>query len=100
MKRIINILVTLIVAALVYYFTLPALNFHSIGIYIYIGFIAVFYGVISMINDPNVKLVMKGKQLRFEDNAPIQLFIIIKSHNTQKILNLMVVLMITTAYLK
>ncbi len=77
MKRIINILVTLIVAALVYYFTLPALNFHSIGIYIYIGFIAVFYGVISMINDPNVKLVMKGKQLRFEDNAPIQLFIII-----------------------
>lgn len=49
LKIIINILVTAIVAGVVFYFSLPALNFHSMDLYFYIAIVCVAYGLISWV---------------------------------------------------
>lgn len=43
MKRIINILLTLVFAFIYYYLALPAINIHNLGLYIYIALIIICY---------------------------------------------------------
>ena len=43
-----RILYTLLFALVVYYFTLPAFNLHSLGFYMYVIFVALFYLMISL----------------------------------------------------
>ena len=50
MKRIINLLITLVIAAIVYYFTLPAINLNNMGFYIFIFFIIILYAVLNTIS--------------------------------------------------
>lgn len=51
-KRIgIPVIITLIYAAIVYYFALPALNIHSAGCWIYVISILALYGLLGLIGD-------------------------------------------------
>ena len=66
-RKIINIVITLVVAFLVYYVTLPAINLNNIGFYMYVAFIALFYAVISTFSSFNtVELFHKGKRIKVD----------------------------------
>ena len=60
MKRLINILITLVIAAIVYYFTLPAINLNNIGFYIYIIFVTFVYGMLDTFNRKDAIIIKKG----------------------------------------
>lgn len=49
LKIIINIIVTLIIAAITYYFMLPALNFKAVEIYLYAAIMLVVYSAVNYI---------------------------------------------------
>jgi len=49
LKILINLLVTAVVAAGVYYFTLPVFNFHSMDLYFYIAVVVAVYGAMAWI---------------------------------------------------
>lgn len=61
-KTIINIVLTLIVAALGYYFMLPALNFKDIKLYFYIGLVVMAYPVFSFFTS---KALMRPEYLPY-----------------------------------
>ena len=63
MKRIINLLITLVIAAIVYYFTLPAINLNNMGFYIFIFFIIILYAVLNTISISSIEIFKKGKRI-------------------------------------
>ena len=64
MKKIINIIVTLILGAIIYYFTLPAINLNNIGFYIFVSFLIMIYAFLDLINHENkIELFKKGQKL-------------------------------------
>ena len=64
MRRIINILITLLCAAVIYYFTLPAINLTNMGFYTYISIIAVIFAVLETVNKKEITL-LSSKKKRF-----------------------------------
>ena len=64
MKKIINIIITLILGAIIYYFTLPAINLNNIGFYIFVSFLIMIYAFLDLINhEKKIELFKKGKRL-------------------------------------
>ena len=62
MRRIINVLITLLCAAVIYYFTLPAINLTNMGFYTYISIIAVIFAVLETFNKKEFVLVSSKKK--------------------------------------
>lgn len=60
-KRIINIVITLILGAILYYFTLPAINLNNIGFYFFIGFLIIIFTLLESIERNKTVLFRKGK---------------------------------------
>ncbi len=64
LKRIINIIITLILGAIIYYFTLPAINLNNIGFYIYVSFLIMIFAFLETLNqDKKVELFKKGQKI-------------------------------------
>lgn len=61
MKRILNIIITLVLGAILYYFTLPALNLNNIGFYFFIGFLIIIFTLLESIEKNKKVLFRKGK---------------------------------------
>ncbi len=61
MKKIINIVITLILGAILYYFTLPAINLNNIGFYFFIGFLIIIFTLLESIERNKTVLFRKGK---------------------------------------
>ncbi len=55
-KIIINVLVTLVAGSILYYFTLPVFNIHSIDLYIFLVFVALIYIGISFVTSKVAKV--------------------------------------------
>lgn len=49
-KIAINVIITLVLAAITYYLMLPALNFKAVELYLYIGFVCLIYLVVTVIS--------------------------------------------------
>ena len=57
-KRLINILITLIVGAIVYYFALPAINLNNMGFYMYVFFLVFVFGILDTISFAKSPIVL------------------------------------------
>lgn len=62
MKRIISILITLVVAFIAYYITLPALNLNNMGFYMYLFFVALVYAVLDTVLCKKETVLIKKKK--------------------------------------
>lgn len=69
-RRILNLIITLAIGFIIYYFTLPALNLNNMSFYIFVGTLIFIYAVLDTITDDKVKLFSKGKLLRNRDVPP------------------------------
>ena len=58
-KRIINLILTFIIGAIIYYFSLPAFNLNNIGFYIYVGTILIVYGILDTMSFATNPIVIK-----------------------------------------
>lgn len=63
MRRLINLIITLIVGFVTYYFTLPAMNLNNIGFYMFWGFILLVFAVLDTINFDYIKVITKKKKV-------------------------------------
>ena len=71
-KKIINLIITLIIGAIVYYFTLPALNLNNMGFYIFISFLVITFAVLDTISLATApQLFKKGKIISNKDTPRI-----------------------------
>ena len=60
MKKIVNLIITIIVALVAYYLTLPAINLNNIGFYIFIAFIVFFNQMLNVMTNNVIKVNKKG----------------------------------------
>ena len=67
MRRIVNLIITLVIAFLTYYITLPAINLTSLGFYVYLMFLFIVYGLLSLGSDAIEPI--KKKKLPFKFNT-------------------------------
>ena len=67
-KIAINILLTGVLGAVLYYIMLPPLNFKAVELYLYIAFVLFIYLVLTVLSRPNlglyVLLTVLGRHLR------------------------------------
>lgn len=66
-KRIINIVITLVLGALLYYITLPALNLNNISFYFFISFLVIIYAVLETISTSKTEIFRKGKLIKVNE---------------------------------
>ena len=80
MKRnIINILITLVVGLIIYYFTLPAINLNNPGFYVFLGFLIVLYGTLDSLTNKGIEVIKKGQKIsisKLTGKLPICLIIV------------------------
>ena len=74
MKKIINIIITLLIAFVVYYITLPALNLNNIGFYVYLFFIAIVYSILDSISSFKVQVLKTKKTSELPLSARVTIF--------------------------
>ncbi len=65
-KRIINIIITIILGLIIYYFTLPAINLNNMGFYIYISFLFFIYAILDSLSNNKIELLKKGKRTNYQ----------------------------------
>ena len=65
LRKIINILITLVLGFIIYYITLPALNFNNISFYIFITFIVIIYNILDLLSTKKIELFKKGKRIDY-----------------------------------
>ena len=70
MKKIISIAITAIIGFIVFYLTLPAINIHNPGFYVFLGFNLLIFAFSNLIIDSDVKIVTKNKKATLEGNTP------------------------------
>lgn len=68
MKRFLNIIITLIVGAIIYYFTLPAINLHNMGFYTFIAAVAIIFAILETFNKDSIKLLSSKKRAKVQLN--------------------------------
>ncbi|HBA38075.1 MAG TPA: hypothetical protein DCY94_05080 [Firmicutes bacterium] len=63
-RKIINILITILVGFVIFYFTIPALNITSPSLYVFLGFLIIFYSLL----DAGTKIIelVNRKRFKFE----------------------------------
>ena len=77
-KRIINLILTLIIGAVVYYFTLPAINLHNMGFYVYVFFLLFVFGILDTISFIKEPILFKnGQKLKDIKKSPVLFYIIV-----------------------
>ena len=75
-KRIVNLVITIIVGIILYYFTLPAINIHNIAFYMYIFSLLFLYGILDAISFTKAPSLFKdGKLLTKGETSPVLMFI-------------------------
>lgn len=72
MKRLINILLTIILALIYYYFAMPAINLHSINFYLFIILIIICYSTLNTMLD--IKNI--GKKVKKEPKRELPVILI------------------------
>ena len=75
LKRIINIIITLVIGAIIYYFTLPALNLNNFGFYAFIAFLIMIFAILETINQENKIELFRKKILINQANYQKTFFI-------------------------
>ena len=75
-RKIINTIITLIVAFVVYYITLPAINLQNIGFYIYISFVVLFYTFLMCFNKNSITVTRKGINIDKQNTSKAFLIVI------------------------
>ena len=71
-KRLINILITLIVGAIVYYFALPAINLNNMGFYMYVFFLVFVFGILDTISFAKSPIILrKGHIVSKSEISPV-----------------------------
>ena len=76
-KRIINFIITLLIGAVIYYVTLPAINLNNMGFYMYIFSLLFIYGILDGLSFAKApQLLKKGKLLKKDVSSPVLFFII------------------------
>ena len=63
MKKILSLLITLVLGAIIYYFTLPALNLNNMGFYVFVSFLVLIFSFLDTILCTKVELFKKGKPI-------------------------------------
>lgn len=63
MKRIINIIITLIIGLITYYFTLPAINLHNMGFYMFAIFLVLVFLFLESFNSSYISITRNGISL-------------------------------------
>ena len=67
-KKILNIVITLVMGFIIYYFSLPALNLNNIDFYIFISTLLIIYSVLESINKKEkIELFKKGQRINPKD---------------------------------
>ncbi len=70
MKRnIINLVITIIIGFIVFYFTLPAINLNNPVFYIFLSFIIIVYGVLDAFTAKKVEIIKKNHKYKFQLNS-------------------------------
>ena len=68
-RKIISLIITLILGAIIYYVTLPALNIHNFGFWVFISFLIAIYSLINefekITNYHHIAINKKWKKLNF-----------------------------------
>ena len=64
-KNIINIIITVVFAFLLFYVTLPAININNPGFYVYLGVIVIFYGALDSFTNSGIQVIKKGHKIEF-----------------------------------
>ena len=59
MRRIVNLIITLVVGAITYYLTLPAMNLNNMGFYMFWGFLLILYALLETFNFNYIKVITK-----------------------------------------
>lgn len=70
MKKIINLLITLVLGVIIYYFTLPALNLNNMGFYVFVSFLIIIFSLLDTVFCTKVELFKKGKPINKIDFQP------------------------------
>lgn len=60
MKKIINIIITLIIGFVAYYFTLPAINLHNIGFYMFAAFLVLVFLFLESLSTSYISITRRG----------------------------------------
>ncbi len=68
-KNIINLLITLFIGVIVFYFTLPAINLNNPGFYVYLSFLIILFGVLDTITGRKVEIIKKNSRFKFQMNS-------------------------------
>lgn len=73
MKRLLNLIITIIIGAIIYYFTLPAINLNNMGFYAFVCFLAILFATLETINKDKLKLLSskKGKLVSLDLPKPL-----------------------------
>lgn len=66
MKKIINIIITLIIAAIYYYIMLPALNLNNFSFYVFLFFIVLVYACLDAFSSNNIQVIKNKKNYNFD----------------------------------
>ena len=66
MKRIINLIITLVIGFILFYIFLPAINLNNPRFYLYICTLIMIYGVLDAITSDTVQVIKKGKKVDFK----------------------------------
>lgn len=70
MKRnIINLLITLLVGFVIYYFTLPAINLNNPGFYVFICFLVLLFGALDSLTRKQIVISKRGQKITFQQFA-------------------------------
>ncbi len=68
-RKIINLVITLVLGAIIYYFTLPALNFNNIGFYTYIASLIIIFAFLDALGtETKLELFKNGKLINYKSN--------------------------------
>ena len=67
LKKLINVLITLVIGFIIYYITLPAINLNNMGFYLFIFFLVLTYAILDTIsNTKKIEIFKKGIRLNYD----------------------------------
>ncbi len=74
LKKIINLVITLVLGMVIYYFTLPALNLNNISFYIYVSFLIMIFAFLDTLSYEKIEIFKKGRKIAHTDLPPTILY--------------------------
>lgn len=81
MRKLLNIIITLLFGFIYFYIALPAINMQSISFWFFISILIIFYYVVSKIKFKNITLIRRNYKLDLKSNlillVPFGIFLLI-----------------------